>query len=367
MLPEFKLERFFAEHEFSAKHLLCSSDCQSMSVGKLLDFEPQAREQFFDLHLGYTESPGSPTLRAEIAKLYDNISAEDVVVFAGAQEGILLFLQGQLAADDHAIVHWPCYQSLFEVAHSAGGSVDRWTADASNDWALDLNQLDSLIRPNTKVIVVNTPHNPTGYLFSHEDWANLHSLAAERGVLVFCDEVYRESEQNPEDRLTAGCDMGSHGVSLGVMSKTYGLAGLRIGWVASQNADVIGRLRAMKDYTSICNSAPSEFLAELALRHRQRLVERSLGIIKSNLESLDRFFQTHPDQFHWVRPKAGAIAFPELTTGEAIEPFCERLLKETGVLLAPGTMFDDPGNHFRLGFGRSDFAEGLGKIESWMG
>lgn len=366
-LPEFKLERFFAQHEFSAKYLMCSSDCESMSIDELLMLEPGAQEKFLQHHLGYTESPGSPTLRAEIANLYDNITADDVIVFAGAQEGILLFLQGMLKPEDHAIVNWPCYQSLFEVANASCGRVDRWSLDSNNQWQLSLNELEALIRPNTKVIVINTPHNPTGYLMSQRDWSELHSLAAERGVLVFCDEVYRESEYDSADRLPAGCDMGSHGISLGVMSKTYGLAGLRIGWVATQNREVIETMRSMKDYSSICNSAPSEFLAELALRNRDQLISRNLKIIESNLAVLDKFFQVHAKQFQWTRPKAGAIAFPELRTGEPIETFCARLISETGVLLAPGSMFDFPGNHFRLGFARSNFAEGLEKLERWLG
>jgi len=249
-LPEFKLERFFAEHEFSAKYLMCSSDCESMSIAELLNLEPGSEEKFLNHQLCYTESPGSPTLRAEIANLYDHITADDVVVFAGAQEGILLFLQGMLNQEDHAIVNWPCYQSLFEVTDASCGQVDRWTLDSGNAWRLDLDKLESMIRPNTKAIVINTPHNPTGYLMSRGDWASLHLLAAERGIFVFCDEVYRESEYEEADRLAAGCDMGSHGISLGVMSKTYGLAGLRIGWIASQNRDVIDTLRGMKDYRS---------------------------------------------------------------------------------------------------------------------
>ena len=259
----------------------------------------------------------------------------------------------------------PVFFSI-SVGRQSQTRISRIAPDSGNDWRLDLDQLESMIRPNTKAIVINTPHNPTGYLMSRGDWSSLHLLAAERGIFVFCDEVYRESEYETADRLAAGCDMGSHGISLGVMSKTYGLAGLRIGWIASQNREVIDTLRGMKDYTSICNSAPSEFLAELALRNRNQLVLRNMGIIKSNLSLLDQFFQIHNRQFQWTRPQAGAIAFPKLQTGEGIDTFCDRLLKETGVLLAPGTMFDFPGNHFRMGFGRSNFADGLDALERWL-
>ena len=365
MYPAFKLERFFARHEFSARHLLCASDCESMPIGELLAMEPDATERFLKLRMGYTESTGHPELRKTIAGIYKTVAAGDVLVFAGAQEAITLFLQGMLGPDDHAIVHWPCYQSLYEVAAASADAVDRWEADKENEWKLDVKKLIQLIRPNTRVIVVNTPHNPTGYLMSHADWQSFHNVAAERGILVFCDEVYRESEYDPVDRLTAGCDMGDHAVSLGVMSKTYGLAGLRIGWVATKNREVMDRLRSMKDYTSICSSAPSEFLAELGLRHRQHLIDRNLKVIGRNLELLDSFFQEFHDRFVWSRPRAGAIAFPKLV-GQPIDEFCEEVLQETGVLLAPGSMFSDNGNHFRLGFGRANMAEGLEALGEYV-
>jgi len=365
MLPDFKLERFFARHEFSARYLLCASDCESMSIGELLDFEPDAAAKFRELPLRYTESTGSLTLRGEVARVYQTVEAEDVLMFAGAQEAIYLLLNGMLGPDDHAIVHWPCYQSLFEVAAGSAGQIDRWTADRHNGWSLDIGQLESLLRPNTRAIVINTPHNPTGYLMSQPDWQAMHQMAAARDILVFCDEVYRESEYDPANRLTAGCDMGEHAVSLGVMSKAYGLAGLRIGWIATKNKLVHQRLRSMKDYTSICNSAPGEFLAELGLRHRQRMVDRNLGIIHRNLVMLDAFIDEFGDRFQWHRPRAGAIAFPKLI-GQDIDSFCDELLNATGVLLAPGMMFNDAENHFRVGFGRANFGEGLNAMAKWF-
>ncbi len=364
-LPDFQLERFFAQHEFTAKHLLCSSDCEAMTVGDLLTFEPDAKERFQDLWLGYTESAGSPTLREAICQIYETVNTDDVLVFAGAEEAIFLFLYGMLDDSDHAIVHYPCYQSLFQVAHDAAGQVDAWQANADDGWKLDLDDLKSLLRPNTKAIVVNTPHNPTGYLMDRSDWKELHELAAERGIIVFCDEVYRESEYEIENRLPAGCDMSEHAVSLGVMSKTYGLPGLRIGWVASKNTKVMNRLRSSKDYTTICNSAPSEFLAELGLRHRERLVARSQSIIQTNLKLLDEFFDAHPKTLHWNRPGAGSIAFPKLLS-QPVDSFCQELLEKTGVLLAPAFNFQYKENHFRIGFGRQDMKDGLSKLSNFI-
>jgi len=149
------------------------------------------------------------------------------------------------------------------------------------------------------------------------------------------------------------------------MSKAYGLAGLRIGWIATQNAGVHARMAALKDYTTICSSAPSEYLSELALRHRGQIVGRNLQIIRDNLSLLDAFFAARADRFEWVRPQAGPIAFPRLI-GENVEQFCDQLVTSSGVLLLPGTMYEHPGNHFRLGFARKNMPQALAQLEQFL-
>jgi aspartate/methionine/tyrosine aminotransferase len=270
-----------------------------------------------------------------------------------------------LSAEDHVIVHWPCYQSLMEVARSIGCEVTLWKAAEENGWALDPTQLQMHIKSNTKVIVVNTPHNPTGYLMPGDTFQEISRLARANGIILFSDEVYRESEYRVEDRLPAACDLGEHTVSLGVMSKTYGLPGLRIGWIATRNKDIYKKMAVLKDYTTICNSAPGEFLAELALRHRAALVERTRNTITENLKVLDPFFERHADRFAWQRPAAGSIGFPKLL-GEDVEVFCDALVKTAGVLLLPGSVYDDPDNHFRIGFGRRNLPAAVGRLEDFL-
>ncbi len=365
-LPDFKLERYFAKYEFNTEYLLCSSDCEAMSIADLLAFEPGAAEKFQQIWLGYTESQGSPTLRKEICNLYETIQPEHVLVHTGAGEAIFLFMQAMLKAGDHAIVHSPGYQSLAEVARGIGCDVSSWMAREENNWALDLDELPKLLRPNTKLIVINTPHNPTGYLMSRSDFDSINCFARENNLLLFSDEVYRESEYNSATRLPAACDSGEHAISLGVTSKTYGLAGLRIGWIATRNKNVYQRMAALKDYTTICNSAPSEFLAEVAMRHRLKLAGRNLGIIKKNLAVIDGFMQRHADLFSWIRPQAGSMAFPRLLRGD-VDTFCDELVHEAGIMLLPGTAYDDTANHFRLGLGRKNLPEAVAKLEEFLG
>jgi aspartate/methionine/tyrosine aminotransferase len=365
-LPPFKLERYFARYEFNTEYLLCSSDCESMAIADLLAFEEGAAEKFRQTWLGYTESQGSPALRAEICKLYETIEPEDILVHTGAEEAIFLFMFAAFKEYDHVIVHSPGYQSLAEVARAAGCDVSPWRAREENGWSLDLDELRHLMRTNTKAIILNTPHNPTGYLMSLEDYESVHRFAQENNLWLFSDEVYRESEYDPATRLPAGCDFGDHAISLGVTSKTYGLAGLRIGWIATKNKKIYEKMASIKDYTTICNSAPSEYLAEVAMRNRLKLAERNLGIIKENLAVMDDFFRRHAELFSWIRPRAGSMAFPRYL-GRSVETFCDELVTQAGVLLLPGSIYDDSGNHFRLGLGRKNLTQAVERLEMHLG
>jgi aspartate/methionine/tyrosine aminotransferase len=364
-LEAFKLERYFARYEFSTRYLLCSSDCESMTIKELLSMEPSASVALERQWLGYTEPKGSPTLREGITELYNTIESDDVLVHSGAEEAIFLFMHAALLPGDHIIVHSPCYQSLEEVARSIGCDVTRWQARKEDGWSLDVEELPGLMRSRTRAVVINTPHNPTGFLMSKDDFQEVCGITADRGVILFSDEVYRESEHDVRDRLPAACDMNEIAVSLGVMSKTYGLPGLRIGWIATHNDEIISRMERLKDYTTICNGAPSENLAELALRHRQRLVERNLGIIRGNLDTLNQFFSRHRDRFEWSPPRAGPIAYPRLVDGE-IDAFCDDLVTRSGVLLLPGSVYGDRENHFRIGFGRKNMSEALVHLEEYL-
>jgi aspartate/methionine/tyrosine aminotransferase len=364
-LPPFQLERWFARHEFSAPWLLCSSDCESVTVQELLALEPDARDRLDALWLGYTESRGHPALREAIAGLYETISADHILVHAGAEEAIFNFMHVALDPGDHIVVHTPCYQSLAEVARGLGAHVTPWQGDPDRGWAVAIDDLPRLLTPRTRAVVVNFPHNPTGFL---PDAGFLHTLSAlseQHGFLVFSDEVYRGLELESADCLPAFADLNARAVSLGVMSKTYGLAGLRIGWIATRNGDLIDKMAAFKDYTTICNSAPSEFLATLALRHAGPLVARNREIIRHNLALLDDFFARHGEWFAWYRPKAGPIAFPALRRG-AVGQFCADLVDEAGVLLLPGTLYGVPTNAFRIGFGRRNLPEALAQFERWL-
>jgi aspartate/methionine/tyrosine aminotransferase len=364
-LEPFKLERFFVPFEFSARYMLGSSDSESLSIGELLALEPGATEAFNQHWLGYTEAPGAPYLRQAITRLYRTIAPENVLVFAGAEEAVFWYIQAALQAGDHAIVQTPCYQSHLTLARATGAEVEEWKLNFEDGWAIDLDWIEAAIRPKTRLIVLTTPNNPTGAHLTHSEQNRLVELAKSRGIRLFFDEVYRELEHAPQHKLPAVCDLYDKATSLGVMSKSYGLPGLRIGWVATRDTKISERLQELKDYTSLCNAAPSEFLAALALRQHEKLLERNLEIIRANLKRLDVFFARWGRVLEWVKPLAGPIAFPRLKTGQDAHEFAVDLVNKQSTLLVPGTVYERPG-FLRIGFGRKNMPEALERFEQYL-
>jgi len=364
-ISPFRIEEYMGKHEFAAKYLLSSSDAESQTIREILALEPGAHEAFLDHWCGYTESPGAPWLREVLATMYSQISPDQLVVVSAAEEAIFVFYHALLTPQDHAIVETPCYESALTVPKSTGAAVSEWRRNSTNAWAHDFSALESLIRPNTRAIYINSPHNPTGLLMPPDIFRRVLGLAARHGIYVFSDEVYRELEHDPVTRLPAACDLYERALSLGSVSKTYGLPGLRLGWLACRDASILQKIVSFKHYTTICASAPSEFLTAVAFRHRQKFIDRSLQIVLRNLPQLSAFLSRHPDLFEWTPPNASTIGFARFKPPQDVQSFCERLVREAGVLLLPGTVYDQP-RHIRFGYGRRNMPESLAHLESWL-
>jgi aspartate/methionine/tyrosine aminotransferase len=364
-IAPFKLERYFAQYEFTTRYLLCSSDPESMSVSELLALEAGAAERFANVWLGYTESRGAPELRAVIGALYPVTGAEGVLVHGGTQEAIFAAIRCIVQSGDHIIVQFPAYQSQYSVAADTGAAVSRWNADLESDGAPDPDRLEALLRPNTRAIVITTPNNPTGYVFDRARLDRVVDIARERGLWLVSDEVYRGTEHDPGDRLPPVCDLYERGISLGGTAKAYGLAGLRIGWIAARDRTLYDRVAAFKDYLTICNPAPSEFLATLALRHGDELIARVQRIVERNLGLLDAFFARHSDDWVWNRPRAGTTAFPRYLRGDT-DALCAELVERAGVLLLPSSLFDAGNDRVRIGYGRKNLPEALAAVEAFL-
>lgn len=371
MLPDFRLETYFSKWEFTARYHMCASDMESLSVADLLQLADEGDlAAWNDLRLGYTESYGAPALRASIADTYENLDAQNVLAFAGAEEGIFAAMHVLLDAKDHAIVITPNYQSAETIPMSIC-EVSGVALDPDNSWQLNLDEIRAAIRPNTKLISINFPHNPTGKVLARDDYDDLIQLARDQGIYIFSDEVYRLLERSESIRLPQIADMYERGLSLNVMSKSYGLPGLRIGWIATSDHDLLGRMERAKHYLSICNSGPSEILATIALKARQQLLERNRKIIDDNLALLGSFFAEFSDIFDWAVPDGGCIGYPRYKGADGVENFCERLVEDAGVLLLPASIYRSelnsmPTDRFRIGFGRHGLATGLGEMRSHL-
>lgn len=363
-IADFALERYFAKWEFAVKHVLCASDPEAIGLHELLALaDDDARHRWDSLALGYGESLGLPALRDEIAALYDGITADDVITFAGAEEGLFLAMHAMLNAGDHAVVVWPAYQSLHEVARSVGADVTLVPLSAK-DWSLDVDAVAASMRPNTRVIVINFPHSPTGAHITGDQLARLLATAELHGAYLFSDEVYRFTEHSSA-LLPGAASLSPRALSLGVMSKSFGMAGVRVGWLSLRDADLRARIAALKDYTTICNATPSELLTLIALRAREQVLGRTRAVIDANLVVLDDFFARNSETFAWTRPKAGTVGFPKYLRGD-VDQFCAAVVESEGVLLLPGSLFGYAGSHFRLGYGRRDMAQALEKVERFV-
>jgi len=371
MLPDFRLETYLSKWEFAARYHMTASDMESLTVSELLGMAtPDDREAFDEMRLAYIETFGTPALRAAIAATYRGIASEDIIAFAGAEEGIFCAMHALLDKDSHAVIVTPNYQSSETLPLSICATTGVALREQEN-WALDLDEVRAALRPNTKLVLVNFPHNPTGKVADRATFDGLVALCAERGIHLFSDEVYRGLERRSEIRLPQAAEVYDRGISLNVMSKAYGLPGLRIGWIACKDRALISRMERIKHYLSICNAGPSEHLAIIALKARDRILARNLALIDTNLKAMDDFFNEFAEIFDWRTPDGGCIGFPRYKGKDGVETFCRRLAEEIGVVVLPASIYQSaltptPTDRFRIGFGRSYVPEGLAAMRAWL-
>jgi aspartate/methionine/tyrosine aminotransferase len=371
MLPDFRLEAYFSRWEFAARYHLTASDAQTMSLRSLLDLaDDDGHARWSSLELGYTQTYGLPELREAIASTYDTVAPQDVLCFAGASEAIFLAMRTLLTPSDHAVVLTPDYQTA-ETTPLSVCSVTGVALRPEDNWALDVDAIAAALRPNTRVVSVNFPNNPTGAVPDRTSWSRLAELCDERGIILFSDEVFRGLELGPDGSLPQAADLSRTAISLNVMSKAYGLPGLRIGWIACRDRELLSRLERAKHYTSICNAGPSEVLALIALRAGDQILGRNRRIVAGNLPLFSQFFCRYPGLFEWQPPQGGCVAFPRYLGADGAEAMCARLVEEAGVLLLPASIFESaltatPADRFRVGVGRADPAPALAVWSDWI-
>jgi aspartate/methionine/tyrosine aminotransferase len=370
--PPFRLEEYLGVWEFSAKHHLTASDAETLTVEELLAFaDPDERARFERLPLTYAPTWGGEELRAAIADLYEGLGSEHVLTFAGAEEALFWALQELAGPGDHALVTVPNYQSFETIPLTAGAEVESIVLDPAAGWEPDVDEIARRLRPNTKLVAVNFPNNPTGAICSHGAWRALVELCDEHGATLLSDEVYRGLETDESRRLPQAAELSGSAVSLNVMSKAYGLPGLRIGWLATRRRDLLERLEKRKHYTSICNATPSEALATIALGNGAAIQARNRDLIARNVPLFEAAFGAHPDKLAWEAPAGGCVCFPRYLGDDGVESFCRGLVETEGVVLLPASIYASelgpvPADRFRIGVGRRDPEAALAALSRFL-
>ena len=352
-------------HETHVRYDIAESGILPLSTRDLLEFEPAAEraaatERLLDLPLGYSEARGTEGLRGDLASTYIRGDAESILVTTGAIEANFLLFNVVLDRGDHVVVPYPAYQQLYSVPRAIGCDVSLWPVGPDTGYRYDIDALERLVTPRTRLIVVNTPHNPTGAMMPPDDARRVYALADSIGAMVIGDEAYRWlAVPDGEPFAPPMFDLGARGISVGTLSKPFGLPGLRIGWIAAE-PDLVERCWAMRDYVSLSPGKLNDALARLALKHRDRIVERNQRIIQANLSTAARWMAARSDFLGWTPPRGGLLALLKYDLPIPSLELADKLATEFSVMLAPGSAFGYE-HHLRLGIGQAPeiFAVGL--------
>ena len=358
--------RYFKQYQFASPYSLSTSDCEPISIGELLGYEKSAEKQFKELKLGYVPPKGGEALRKTISKEYTQINPDQVLVTTGSEEAIFLFLMTALKKGDHIIVQTPCFQPYYEIPRSLGCDVTFW--ESKEDQRLGNGSGRTQAADQQKYALAYhelacASSRATCFLLRSFD---IVEIARENGLLVFCDETYSGLEHEPQERLPKFCDIYEKGISMGSMSKAYGLPGLRLGWLATKEKILLHEILALKDYTTVAGSSTSEFLAELALRHGEKILKHNLALVRSNAELLHDFVKKYHDLFDCKMPQAGCVALLHLKKRADAVNFCADLMEKTKALLVPSACYEYGKRHVRIGFGHKNFPLSLNELESYI-
>ena len=364
-IEPFQLERWMTKYEVQVKWDIAESGIFPMSTRELLDLLPEHErqtelERLLDVWLGYSEACGSEELRHLIAATYEHTSPSEILVTTGAIEANFLLFNELLSPGDRVVIVDPAYQQLHSVARAIGCDVALWKVRDEGGFRFDLDDLRALATPVTRMIVINTPHNPTGALLSEQQLREIYALAEELDSWVLSDEAYRWLDLPGSPSLAPPLrNLGSRAISTGTFSKPFGLPGLRIGWIAAP-ADVVQRCWGLRDYISLSPGKLNDTLAVLAFRHRDQITERTRQIVSVNLPFAERWFAENADLVSWTPPRGGILALMKYELDIPSLELANHLAEEYSVMLAPGSAFGYEG-YLRIGIGSAPhiFAEGL--------
>lgn len=361
----FETEDYFGRYEFSQPYLLAASDCETVSLGDLVTLGGGSMAELADVQLGYPTMEGSETLRTSISACYSTVRPDQVLVLGTPGEGIYVTMRTLLAAGDHVVVLTPAYDALLNLPEEFGCRLSRWYLTRDNDksaWILDLPALERILAGGARLLVVNFPHNPTGFLPTRDELEQIVRLCRTYHVTLFADEMYRGLEYLPSDTLPSVADLDETAIALAGASKTLGLPGLRLGWLTIKDPARYRDVLNTKTYTSMCSTRASEYLGVMAINASPQLIAKNLEIIRGNMELATNFFQKWRKRLRWLPPSAGSVSLVEVLDGSA-EALCHTLATRHGIVLLPSRFMGCPGEYVRVGLGRKNFGDGLTALD----
>tara|TARA_R110002003_G_scaffold73_2_gene6779 strand:+ start:2356 stop:3555 length:1200 start_codon:yes stop_codon:yes gene_type:complete len=367
-IHDFAVESWMDAHENHCKYNIAETCCASISVDQLRELSETKDKEVISTSkaLTYGAIRGSDELRNNLARLYSAkvaspLSPDNILTTPGAIQANYLTTYALVGPGDHVICHYPTYQSLYEVPKQLGAEVDLWKAAPENEWVPTLEDLKALIKPNTKLIIINNPNNPTGAILKKTFLQQIIDVASEKNIMILSDEVYRPIFHSisplDKDFPPSLLSMGYQNVIVtGSMSKAYSLAGIRVGWIASRSSEIIQTIASARHYTTISVSQLDEQVAAFALHSStiHGLLARNIQLAKTNVALLEKFVLKNDDECEWVKPVAGTTAFIKFhREGKPVDSvdFCKKLLEKTGVLFTPGSCFGEEWKGYvRVGF-----------------
>ena len=368
-IKPFAVEEWMNAWEVGAKYNIAETCVDSISMNELFELTGEDKTEFLNRlcarRLSYGDIEGLPEFRKGVCGLYKTLNIENIVPTHGASGANHHVFYSLISPGDRVVSIMPTYQQLYSIPESYGADVQILHLGKENNYLPDLEKLRRLVTPKTKMICINNPNNPTGALMSEQMLREIVEIARSVDAWILCDEVYRHLSQE-DGWCPSIVDLYEKGISVSSMSKVFSLAGLRLGWIATHDISVVKSCLSHRDYNLVSCGVFDEMLAAAALKHRDKLLERSRKIVRENLQILDDWVGSEP-HVSYVKPKAGTTALVYYDLDISSYEFCEEMYKKTGAFVTPGDCFEVP-HSMRIGYayGKQDLIDGLKAISEYI-
>ena len=368
-IKPFAVEEWMNAWEVGAKYNIAETCVDSISMNDLFELTGEDKTEFLNRlcarRLSYGDIEGLPEFRKGVCGLYKTLNIENIVPTHGASGANHHVFYSLISPGDRVVSIMPTYQQLYSIPESYGADVQILHLSKENNYLPDLEKLRRLVTPKTKMICINNPNNPTGALMSEQMLREIVDIARSADAWILCDEVYRHLSQE-DGWCPSIVDLYEKGISVSSMSKVFSLAGLRLGWIATHDMSVVKSCLSHRDYNLVSCGVFDEMLAAAALKHRDKLLERSRKIVRENLQILDNWVSSEP-HVSYVKPKAGTTALVYYDLDIPSYEFCEEMYKKTGAFVTPGDCFEVP-HSMRIGYayGKQDLIDGLKAISEYI-